>query len=81
MVRKSERLDMQRVENYIKAFGPLPTRLIASHFGCSGFSDLNRKMRNLPTLKSIYKSGYLGRGNRTLVWYHVDGIKPEGAIE
>ena len=72
MQRKSERIDMERIESYLQKFGPLATAQLATHFGLSGHHSLNERMK----LSSKIRFIRLGNSMK-LLWYHVDGRKPE----
>lgn len=75
MARANERIDMQKVESHVLKFGPLTTQQVSKQFGVARHTSLTCKLKLVPTLKSI-RSGKAG-----LVWYHINGVKPEGVTE
>ena len=80
MSRKAERLNMQDVEAYILRFGPLTSPQIRTHFGCDS-GNFRSIMKKSKVLRSSTKGSGTYSRFRSLIWYHIDGNKPEGVTE
>ena len=75
MLSKSDRVPLSTIEARILRFGPLTTTQLKQHFHVSQCSSLSDRLKDSKMLKSVHKT------QQILLWYHVDGRKPEGITE
>ncbi len=80
MRSKREQINMEHVVAYVLRFGPLTSAQVNSHFGENHSGALVGKMKREPQLKHLLLRN-VSTGKRTLLWYHIEGRKPEGVME
>lgn len=75
MLSRNDRVPLSAIEARILRFGPLTTTQLKQHFNVSRCSSLCDRLKDSKMLKSVHKT------QQILLWYHVDGRKPEGVTE
>lgn len=75
MLRRTESTPLTEIEARILRFGPLTSAQIKQHFGASPGSNLCDRLNQSKVLRQFHKT------RQKLLWYHIDGRKPEGVTE